>query len=133
MNGRKLAKTTYMRSDLSHPLLDENKIDVLLVSYPDYLSLHRRADNRAVLSIPWHNINNIWVSFLSKRGLDEAVEQIKWFFNDPGKMTHDGVKVSYWDDDFQRDVEVFFKTGGRKNAEKLMAVLWRERDNALRR
>lgn len=132
MGGRNLAKTTYLRADISHPLLSEDKIDVLLVSYPDYLSLHRQRDNKAVLSIPWHNIKNIRVSFIEKKGLSEAVEKLWWFVDSPGNMYHDGVSIYYWDDDYQRDLEIFLKSGGKRNAEKLTALLWRERDMAIR-
>lgn len=129
MEGQKFAKTKYMRdSRNSHPRIREDGVDIWLVESPMFLTLKRRSDNRDLEHIAWDNIKGIGRGSVEKKGLATLGMYATWATGNIDSGYHDGVLVDYWDEDYERNLTVFFKMGGMKAADKLISMLWSKRD-----
>jgi hypothetical protein len=129
MEGQKFAKTKYMRdSRNSHPRIREDSVDIWLVESPMFLTLKRRSDDRDLEHIAWDSIKNISSGVVDKKGLATLGMYATWAAGGFDSGYHDGVMVDYWDEEYERTLTVFFKTGGRRASDKLIRILWDKRD-----
>lgn len=128
MEGQKFAKTKYMRFD-PHPRIHEKSVDVWLLESPSFLTITNRADERALEHIAWEHIKNISHGTIKKEGVSSFLTHLSWAAGGFESSFHSGVIIDYWDEDYERSLSVFFKTGGRNASDQLIRALWGKRDH----
>lgn len=117
-----------------HSYLGERTINVNLVAYPSNLSIFDAADNQPLFSIPWANFSIAQTGYVEKRGLGSGgafVLRIIPVLDLLGAADpfHDGIWVTFWDEEIQRTQNVFFATKSKRNARELMQTMYQYRDN----
>lgn len=132
MDGSKFAKTKYLEYYTTHPRISDKSADVWLVESPNFLTLVRRSDGSVMEHIPWEHIREIGIASMRKSGLASLGTSLNWALGGFDTGYHDGVSVVYRDDEVERDLTVFFKTGSKRSSEKLIRVLWQKRDYWIR-
>jgi hypothetical protein len=123
-------KTKFMQDDQNpHPRIREDSVDIWLEESSMFLSLTRCSDSRSLEHIAWDNIRNIYPGLVDKKGVSTLLMNLSWAAGGHSSSYHDGVMIDYKDEEFERVLSVFFKTGGKSSANKLIRLLWQKRDH----
>jgi hypothetical protein len=122
MEGQQFHKTTFVKFR-THPRIQEERVDIWLVESPMFLTLRRRSDNRDLEHIAWDSIQDIARGRVRKKGLSGLLAS-----GGLGNDFYVGALVRYSDDEYERELNVLFDTGGENSAEKLVRLLWDKRD-----
>lgn len=106
-----------------HPFIEDGET-VQLVAYPGYLEVRKIGlTKEELVTVPWDNISNVYVSFKSKGALGNfGADMINMVWPAAG-YSHDGVVIQYRDTVFHSELTMFFRVRGEKNASKLTKQL----------
>lgn len=134
MEGKPFARVKYLEG---HSKLGRRKIPVTLVAYPTCLTLQHTNDHEDLISIPWPNLSvlrtdwsrktpfegevSIWVSMIPILG---ETRYSDWKKN--------GLRVTYWDEEVQREMKIFLDTGTLRRADKIKDAILSYRDDYYR-
>lgn len=134
MEGRDMFGTVkYLGYPIAHPRIPKSSMTVSLVAYADYLAIHSVIDSEDLVLIPWMNLKGAYVHYVRKRGFSAFLVFLMDFTPLPQNSLHTGLAIEYWDEHYQRDFQLFFKTGNQRKAEDLMRIIWKYRDDFMHR
>lgn len=129
MEKKPFLKTKFMQDDqIIHPRIRENSVDIWLEESSMFLTLTRCSDSQSLEHIAWDNIRNIRPGLVDKKGVSSLLKNLSWAAGGHSSSYHDGVMVDYKDEDYERVLTVFFKTGSKRSANQLIRLLWQKRD-----
>lgn len=130
MEKKPFLKTKFMQDDqIIHPRIRENSVDIWLEESSMFLTLTRCSDSQSLEHIAWDNIRNIRPGLVDKKGVSSILKNLNWAAGGHSSSYHDGVMVDYKDEDYERVLTVFFKTGSKRSANQLIRLLWKKRDD----
>ena len=120
-----------------HSNYGEQAISVILIAYTTNLTVLDLSTQTPLFSIPWENISKIRNSVLRKKGLEDLGARI--LAGIPGldmmraaSILYKGIQLTYWDDEIQRDLNIFFDTSSDRKADRYREELFRWRDEYFR-
>ena len=134
MSGKVFAEAKYF---YGHPELGRRRIKIQLSAYPTNLTLTDKSSRLPLLSIPWPNILKVDSVRESKKGLEDLagfiLREIPFFpLDGPASYNHNGFVIVYWDEDVQRNQEIFIVASREKIRDRMMNAIWKYRDNFFR-
>jgi hypothetical protein len=131
MDGKVIANVKYREG---HSNLGKQALRVQLTWFPSNLTV-TSLEGRALFSIPWENFENAYPGLRMKSGLDSvgaillgAIPVLDLFANN----FYDGFWLVYWDNDIQREQQVFFDAGSERKAEQVVSNIFICRDHYFR-
>lgn len=129
-----ITQATYLEGSPPNPRFSKSSQSVSLYAYPDYMTIESAYENELIVTIPWNNIDKVRREIMNKSGAAAAGAALSQLFGigrvaSVGDPFHQGVKIIYWDEEYQRNLDVYLKTGGKRRAEDLVNILWSFIDN----
>lgn len=129
MDGESIALVRYMEG---HSDLGEQTLRVELTGHPSNLTV-RRMSGSALFSIPWGNFGGAQEGSVYKNGLAIAgalaMRSIPLLnLTNAASSFYDGVWVSYWDEEIERNQRVFFEAGSERKARRIVLKIYQYRD-----
>lgn len=134
MAGRIFAEAKYFSG---HPEIGNDRIRIHLEVHSSNLTLRRRDNGIALLSIPWANIRNISPGVGDKNIAEDFLGSILRMFeflpwNRYSDLYIEGLWLSYWDEEVQRAQEIFIGANTDRHRDKMINAIWGYRDQFYR-
>jgi hypothetical protein len=127
----------YVKYIEGYSRLGEQTIQVVLYALPTNLTVAHYPENKPLFSIPWDNLSNMQMGYVEKRGLESAGAFLFRTIPVVGSLRafdshYDGIWVTFWDADIERNQSVYFATRSDRHASQLIQRILTYRDSYYR-
>lgn len=126
----------YVKYRDGHADLGKQSLRVQIIAFPSNLTVNG-LDGKAIFSVPWENFEHAYTGVVYKEGLDLWGAAL--FRTIPGldllkgsSAFIDGFWLRYWDNDIQREQQIFFDTGSERKADQVVRKIVQCRDQYYR-
>lgn len=120
----------YVKYRDGHANLGKQSLRVQIVAFPSNLTV-KGLDGKALFSVPWGNFENAHSAPVSKEGLASvgavvlgSIPILEFF----ASSFIQGFWLRYWDNDIQRQQDIFFETGSERKADQVVRKIFQYRD-----